>query len=69
MNFAKVRPATVLTKIALAAWLLWAAGCLAGPAGAGAVAKVTVALLPNGAGLSALEAAPGISPGLLSAGL
>jgi hypothetical protein len=69
VNFAKVRPATVLTKIALAAWLLWAAGCLAGPAPAGAEPRVTVALLPNGTPVSALEAVPGISPGLLSAGL
>jgi hypothetical protein len=69
VNFAKVRPATVLTKIALAASLLAAAGCLAGPARAGAEPRVTVALLPNGTHLSALEAVPGISPGLLSAGL
>ncbi len=59
----------MLTKIALAAGLLWAAACLWGPAVAGATPRVTVALLPNGTPVSALEAVPRISPGLLSAGL
>ncbi len=59
----------MLPKIALAASLLWAAGCLGGPALAAAKPRVTLALLPNGTRLSALERVPGISPGLLSAGL
>ena len=59
----------MLLKIALAAWLLWAAGCLTATAGEAAAPRVTIALLPNGTPVSALKAVPGISPGLLSAGL
>ncbi len=59
----------MLIKIALAAGLLWAAGCLAAAAGAAATPRVTLALLPNGTPLAALDGVPGISPGLLSAGL
>ena len=59
----------MLLKIALAACLLWAAGCLTATAGEAAAPRVTIALLPNGTPVSALKAVPGISPGLLSAGL
>ena len=76
MNFAKVRPAKVLPKIALVAGLLWAAACpwasaagVAPPPAGPEVPRVTIALLPNGTSASDLAAVPRISPGLLSAGL
>lgn len=76
MNFTKVRPAIVLTKIALAAGLLWAgalpwagAAVARGATEAPAPALVTIALLPNGTSVSDLESTPRISPGLFSPGL
>jgi hypothetical protein len=59
----------VPSKIALAAGLLWALACLWGVGVAAAEPRVVLALLPNGTSVKDLEATPGISPGLLSAGL